>query len=84
MGRSSAEISREKRGHELRSLKDEFLSDFAQGLTRADIDFPEPDSRGFGSLDEARGAFHRHAHSGLQQILAQAAVNDRSRREPGE
>jgi hypothetical protein len=79
MGRSSAEISREKRGHELRSLKDEMIAECAAALTRGDVGFPDKDPHAFSSEAEARAAFHRHAESGLGGILARAEMQRRAR-----
>jgi hypothetical protein len=79
MGRSSAEISRENRGHELRSLKEEMIAECAAALERGDVGFPEKDPRAFGSEAEARAAFQRHAESGLGSILARAELQRRMR-----
>lgn len=79
MGKTSAEISREARGHELRSLKDEMLAEFAAALQRGDVGFPDKDGHGFQSEEEARRAFARHAESGLGGILARAELQRRAR-----
>jgi hypothetical protein len=79
MGRSSAEISREKRGHELRSLKEEMLAEFAAALTRGDVGFPEKEAQGFRSELDARAAYQAHAESGLGGILARAEMQRRAR-----